>query len=142
MDIQPKESDVFVHSGVVSEIHGQSVIVSLDQNIHCDSCSARGACGISGSTNKQVEIQNPFDSFELNEQVKVTLRKGLGQKAIVWAYIFPFALMLITLLTASLLFKEWVAGLLSLLILIPYDSVLYLCKGYFQKTFMVSILKI
>lgn len=141
MDLQPRESDVFVHSGVVSKILGRSVIVSLDKNVHCDSCSARGACGMGDSPNREIEVRDPGESFKLQEKVKVTLQKGLGQKAVFWAYIFPFALLLMTLMTASLLFAEWVAGLLSLFVLIPYYAILYLRRNYFQKTFRVSILK-
>lgn len=141
MYLQSKESDLFVHSGVVSKIRGRAVIVSLDRDVHCDSCSARGACGVADSPNREVEILDPVESFRLNEKVRVTLQKGLGQKAIFWAYILPFCLMLITLLTGSVFFAEWVAGLLSLFVLVPYYSILYLRKNYFQKTFRVSILK-
>ena len=142
MDLQPKETSVFVHSGVVSHIQGRSIIVSLDQNVHCESCSAKGACGVSDSASKEVEVINPDGKFKLNDPVKVTLRKNLGQKAIFWAYIFPFILMLLTLVISSLFLEEWIAGLLSLLILVPYYAMVYANKNYFQKTFRISILSI
>ena len=43
----PSHTDVFVHSGVVSRVEGHSVTVTLDQNLHCESCRAKGACGVS-----------------------------------------------------------------------------------------------
>ena len=141
MDLQPKGKDVFIHSGVVSAIRGRSVIVSLDQNTHCESCSARGGCGIAETSNREVEVYDPDRSFSLHEEVQVTLRKGLGQKAVFWAYIFPFFLMVFTLIGTSMAFEEWVAGLLSLLILIPYYGILYMLKNYFQRTFRISVLK-
>ncbi|MBT8178035.1 MAG: SoxR reducing system RseC family protein [Flavobacteriaceae bacterium] len=142
MDFKPKETNAFIHSGVVSEIHGRSIIVSLDKDVHCESCSAKGACGVSDSTTKEVEIIDSQESFALNEPVKVILKKDLGQKAVFWAYIFPFLLMLLTLVTASLFFAEWIAGLLALLILIPYYTAVYAFKNYFRKTFRISILRI
>ncbi|MBT8205999.1 MAG: SoxR reducing system RseC family protein [Eudoraea sp.] len=142
MDFKPKETNAFIHSGVVSEIHGRSIIVSLDKDIHCESCSAKGACGVSDSATKEVEIIDSQETFKLNEPVKVILKKDLGQKAVFWAYIFPFLLMLLTLMTASMLFAEWIAGLLSLLILIPYFATVYALKNYFKRTFRISILRI
>jgi len=142
MDFKPKETNAFIHSGVVSEIHGRSIIVSLDKDVHCESCSAKGACGVSDSTTKEVEIIDSQESFKLNEPVKVILKKDLGQKAVFWAYIFPFLLMLLILVTASLFFAEWIAGLLALLILIPYYATVYAFKNYFRRTFRISILRI
>ena len=142
MDFEPKETNAFIHSGVVSEIHGRSIIVSLDKDVHCESCSAKGACGVSDSATKEVEVIDSPETFKLNEPVKVILKKDLGRKAVFWAYIFPFLLMLLTLLTTSMLFAEWIAGLLSLLILIPYFATVYALKNYFKKTFRISILRI
>ncbi len=142
MDVKPKETNAFYHTGVVSEIHGRSIIVSLDENVNCESCSAKGVCGVSDSASKEVEIIDSVESFKLNEPVKVMLKKELGQKAVFWAYIFPFLLMLLTLVTASLLFAEWIAGVLALLILIPYYGAVYALKDYFKKTFRISVLRI
>jgi sigma-E factor negative regulatory protein RseC len=142
MDLQPKEMDVYIHSGVVSAIRDRSIIVSLDQNNNCDSCHARGGCGIADSATREVEVGDLDRSFTLHEEVQVTLKKGLGQKAVFWAYIFPFSLMLLTLVVASMATEEWVAGLMSLLILIPYYGILYLFRSHFQKTFRITVLKI
>ena len=142
MDFKPEETNVFIHSGVVSRITGTSVIVSLDENVHCESCSAKGVCGISDSASKEVEVIDPKESYTLNEPVEVILKKNLGHKAVFWAYIFPFILMLSTLLITFLLFAEWVAGLLSLLILVPYYATVYALKNYFKETFRISILRI
>lgn len=142
MEVRSGEADTFIHSGVVSEIKGNSVIVSLDKNVHCESCSAKGACGVVDSTVKTVEITNSDRSFSINEPVEVVLKKNLGHKAVFWAYIFPFLLMLATLMTTSLFLVEWIAGVLSLLILVPYYTTVYVFKDYFKRTFSISILRI
>lgn len=142
MGYQPEETEAFVHTGVVSEMKGSSIIVALDENVHCESCSARGACGVTDSVNKTVEVNNPEGSFKLNQPVEVILKKDQGRKAVYWAYIFPFLLMLATLVTSSLFLQEWMAGVLSLLILIPYYGMVYALKSYFKKTFSISVLSI
>jgi positive regulator of sigma E activity len=136
------DTNVYTHAGVVSRIEGSSVVVSLDRNIHCASCQAKGACGISDSANKEIEIFNPGASYALSEPVTVILKKDLGQKAVFWAYIFPFLLVMLTLLTTSFFVSEWIAGLLSLSVLIPYYALIYAGKRYFKSTFSISIAKL
>ena len=142
MNSQATNNNTFVHSGVVSKIKGDRVTVTLEQNIHCEACHAKGSCGMSETESKEVEISNPEVSFKVNEPVKVVLKKALGLKAVFWAYVFPFILMFSSLLIASNFVPEWIAGLVSLFILIPYYIVLYFLKNSFKKTFEISILKI
>ncbi len=142
MSTKLSNTDVYIHSGVISKMSGSAFIVSLDENVHCESCRAKGTCGISDSASKEVEIPNSGNSFKLNEHVNVVLKKGLGLKAVFWAYIFPFLLMLTTLLIATPFLIEWVAGILSLLILVPYYTMLYVMRNVFKKTFKISIIKI
>jgi len=142
MSINQSNTDVYMHSGVISKMSGKGLIVSLDENVHCESCRAKGTCGISDSASKEVEISFPGDSFTLNEHVNVVLKKGLGLKAVFWAYIFPFLLMITTLLITTPFLIEWMAGLLSILILVPYYAILYTLRNVFKKTFKISILKI
>ena len=136
------------HSGVISKITNSTVTVSLDGNVNCESCKAKAACGISESNSKEIEIANPLSgqasilqSFKLNEGVDVVMQSALGLKAVFWAYVFPFILMVVVLLISSYFLKEWVAGLLSLFILIPYYLLLYVLKNSFQKSFSIAILK-
>lgn len=142
MNSQVSNKNTFIHAGVVSKIEDKSVVVSLEQNVHCESCRAKSACGISESNTKEIEILNCDNLYKINEHVNVVLKKGLGFKAVFWAYVFPFILMFFTLLIASLNLKEWVAGILSLLILIPYYLTLYFLKNTLKNTFKISILKI
>ena len=134
-------TNTFVHSGVISKINGDSLIVSLDEDVHCESCRAKSICGISDSASKQVEVSKPEGSFRLNETVAVLLKKGLGFKAVVWAYILPFAIMVFTLVTTSFFVAEWMAGLLSLAVLVPYFMLLHILRDTFKKTFKISILR-
>lgn len=136
------------HSGVISKISNSAITVSLEGNINCESCNAKAACGISESNSKEIEIKSPpseragtFESFKLNESVDVVMQTELGLKAVFWAYVFPFILMIVVLVVSSNLFKEWIAGLLSLFVLIPYYFMLFVLKNSFRKAFKVSILK-
>lgn len=141
MSSPQKNKDTFVHAGIISKINSDSVIVTLEQNIHCESCHAKGSCGVSESSAKEIEVPNSSDVFKINEHVNVILKKALGLKAVFWAYVFPFILMFSTLIIASNFLKEWLAGLLSLFILIPYYLMLYSLKTRLKSSFKMSILK-
>ncbi len=141
MESLASNNNTFVHSGTVSRISGESVYVSLDPNIHCDSCRAKSGCGISESRTKEIEITNPDDSFKMNEQVEVVINKALGLKAVFWAYVFPFILVTIVLVIASFFLSEWQAGLLALGILVPYYVLLHYTKSIFKQNFKVSVIK-
>ncbi|WP_372754305.1 SoxR reducing system RseC family protein [Mariniflexile sp.] len=141
MSTQLSNKNAFIHSGIVSKISDDSVFVSIKQSVHCESCRAKASCGISESNTKEVEILNSCESLKLNESVQLVLKKSLGLKAVFWAYVFPFILMFSTLIIASAFFKEWVAGILSLFVLLPYYLMLYFFKNTFKSAFNISILK-
>ena len=129
------------HQGVILKISKNKITVALKGNVNCEGCKAQSACGVSDSNDKEIEVFNTMQSFQLNETVDVLLKRELGLKAVFWAYVFPFILMMIVLVSTSFFVKEWIAGLLSLFILLPYYLMLYVLKGTFQKAFQVSILK-
>jgi sigma-E factor negative regulatory protein RseC len=68
------------------------------------------------------------------------MKKSLGGKAVLLAYIIPFIIMMLSLIILTLLnFSELFAGLFSIGILAPYYLVLYLLKNKLSKTFKFTI---
>lgn len=129
------------HEGIVTKISQETITISLKGNIDCEGCKAKSACGVSDSNDKEIEVVNSSKTLRLNESVEVLLQKNLGLKAVFWAYVFPFILMVTVLLIASLFFAEWQAGLLALAILVPYYFSLHYLNTFFKKKFKLSILK-
>ncbi len=135
------DETIVKHEGVVSKITNDVVTISLKGNINCEACNAKAACGVSESNSKEIEVSYSTQPLKLNENVEVLLKKSLGLKAVFWAYVFPFIIMMTVLLIASTLFKEWIAGLLSIAVLVPYYLMLYVLRNTFKKAFKLSILK-
>ena len=130
-----------LHEGVVTKITDDVVTISLKGNINCDGCKAKMACGASESNDKEIEVFNDLSKLQLNENVAVELNYSLGLRAVFFAYVLPFIIMLSVLLISSTLVKEWIAGVLSILVLLPYYTILSLMKNSFKETFKFSILK-
>ena len=137
-----QDENLVKHEGIVSKVSRNSITVSLKGNMHCEACNAKSACGVSDSETKEIEIETPAQTLELNENVEVFLKKDLGLKAVFWAYVFPFILLFAVLLIASTLYDEWVAGLLAIGVLIPYYLLLHVLKNSFKNAFKVSVSKI
>jgi len=137
-----ESKNTFKHAGVVSKINDSTITVNLEDNTHCEGCRAKSSCGMAEASTKQIEIESSKDNFKINEAVQVILSKSLGLKAILWAYVFPFILMFLTLAICVQFINELSAGLLSLAVLIPYYSILYLLKSKLKSTFQISILKL
>ena len=140
--VQKFDENLIKHEGIVSKVSSNSITVSLKGNLHCEACNAKSACGVSDSDSKEIEILTPAESLKVNESVQVFLKKGLGLKAVFWAYVFPFILLFAVLLIASALYQEWLAGLLAIGVLIPYYFLLYVLKNSFKSAFKVSVSKL
>ncbi|SNR43933.1 positive regulator of sigma(E), RseC/MucC [Lutibacter agarilyticus] len=141
LDSYKTKKDTIKHEGIISKISKNTITISLKGNVNCEGCKAQSACGVSDSNDKEIEIENPTQSFQLNETVDLVLNRELGLKAVFWAYVFPFILMFLVLILTSLFLKEWLAGLVSLFVLVPYYFMLFVLKDTFKKAFQLSILK-
>ena len=75
MDTKQTEENVYIHSGVISQIKKGSVIVSLDKNVHCETCHAKGACGVSDSANREIEVADTGRTYTLNEIGRASCRE-------------------------------------------------------------------
>ncbi len=141
MDASSTATKVITHTGTVTALNRDSVIVRLSENIHCEGCRAKAVCGVAESPSKEVEVMHPGGFLRMHDTVEVILKKELGMKAVFWAYVLPFGLVLLTLLTTSVFLEEWLAGLLALLVLIPYFAGVALFRDFFRKTFRFTLIK-
>jgi len=68
------------------------------------------------------------------------MRESLGLKALLYGYVIPFLLVLVTLIIVySAKGNEILAGLFSIGILIPYYTILYFLRHYFKKVFKFEL---
>lgn len=136
-----QKQSVVKQEGIITKITNDTITVALQGNSNCAGCKAKAACGISESNLKEIEVSNSDRPVCVNDKVNVLLRKDLGLKAVLWAYLFPFILMISTLFIGVIFFEEWLAGVLALGILIPYYMLLFVFQDEFRNAFRVTILK-
>ena len=136
------QDNLVKHLGTVSHVNFNSVIVTLESANQCAGCSVKSGCGLHGSQLKQIEVILDRQNFALNERVMVILKKQAGLKAVFWAYLLPFFIMLATLMFTSLFFSELMAGIFSLAVLVPYYTYIYLNNNKLKGDLEISISKI
>lgn len=134
---------IIEHKGIVKKIDNDHILVSIITNTACASCEVKGSCSTSELEEKEVEVRDISEHYHIGEQVFVYFKESLGFRALFLAYILPFIVLMIVLISAtSLGYSEAIAGLLALASLVPYYFIVYLMNKKIRKAFSFSIRKI
>ena len=89
------------HSGTVAALRPGVVVVKITSRSACGSCAAREACGLAEATEKIVEVRVADEqAFEVGRSVQVGVKKHIGGKAVVVAYVGALVAMLVALVVA------------------------------------------
>lgn len=136
-----KQTGHIEHQGIVSRIADGKIYVNLTNVSNCSSCHVQGMCQVADVDRKEIEvIQGTGSPFKKGDKVEVSFRSSLGPKALFLGYLLPFLIVLTTLLiTYEFTGDEALAGLTSLLILVPYFFVLYGFRSKLKKEFSFTL---
>lgn len=127
------------HEGIVDQISDKAIRVKIMSLSACASCHAKGACTVADMEEKEVEVPLA-GNYKVGQRVMVTGSTAQGLQAAWWAYILPILLLLLTLfVTFSLTGNEALAGLLALVVLVPYFGLIKLSEKFMKKTFQFTI---
>lgn len=134
-------SEIIIHPGVVDHIEGGKVFVRILSQSACSTCHAKSMCNMAEVVEKIVEADyEPALSYKPGDDVMVKLDESLGRKAVMLGYGLPFLVLIISVIIfLSVLKSEGLAALLSILMLVPYYSILYLLRHKIQKEFRFRI---
>lgn len=133
-------SDIIQHKGIVKRIEGNKLLVSIISQSACSSCHANGACSVADIQEKEVEAYTTSSRFRVGQQVNVLMKASSGFKAVIFGYIMPLIVLLFVLILIYTITKNQnLAGLLSLLSLIPYYITLYFFRQHLKKIFKFEI---
>jgi sigma-E factor negative regulatory protein RseC len=89
---------------------------------------------------KEIEITRFNNFYTPGQQVTVALCESNGIKAVVFAYIVPFIIVMSALIiSASFTDNELIIGIISLGSLVPYYLLLSIFREKFRKSFVFEI---
>lgn len=128
------------HAGIVAKITDKSLYINMLVSSACGTCEAKGACLVSESEIKQVEIPATHRNLKEGDEVVVRMDQSQGILAMFLGYVLPFILMIIVLIISlQVSNNEAVSGLLSLGILIPYYLILYMGRHRLKQKFTFTL---
>ena len=136
------ESREISHKGIIEDIQDSIIKVRIQSVSACQSCHAKGVCSVADTRDKTVEVHQPGKDYKTGEKVNVILRKGMGYKALLYGYVYPFVLVLFVLIIMSFItHNEIIAGIVAIGSTIPYYFILYLFNNRLSKRFYFYIQK-
>jgi len=128
------------HIGLVIESSGDRLKISLIGS-GCSGCH-KSLCMLGNSKAKEIDLDSNGHSFHAGDEVLVKVSPASGYKAVMILYVFPFVLMMLTLfLAAKASYNEEIAGLTSLIVLLPYFSIVYLFRRKFAGYCKFEVVK-
>ena len=102
------------HPGVISKIEGSKAEVTVQVNSGCASCEIKGACTISESVAKVVEVELENDEMYYKGQlVSVEMKQSQGSYAVIFGYLFPFLVLVLSLVGSYALTYVVLAALMA-----------------------------
>ncbi len=130
------------HQGVITGLDDKTVKVSLLNVSSCSSCHAKAMCNVSDVDLKEIEVLRKGKAFKIGEKVRLSYQKSLEFKALFLGYLFPFLLVLCTLIISmAVTGDEPLSGLLSLAILAPYYFSMTFFRDRLNKTFTFTLVR-
>lgn len=130
------------HRGVIVGIESTRLKVRIVQMSACSACSVKSTCGVSESKEKLIDVLNPKQiPCQIGDEVTLVGKEGMGLKAVLWAFVIPFLLIVLALCLALHFFpgKEVEAALFSIAILVPYYLVLYALRKRLDRIFTFEL---
>lgn len=131
--------DCVIKSGIVESTDKKTIKVRIQNESACAMCYSKGVCTSLGSNERVIEVEADNHSVKPGDIVDIKMVTTSGIVAVLYGYIFPFILLISTLLIASSFTSEGFAALLSLLILIPYFLSLYFLRNKMKKYFRFTL---
>jgi len=121
-------------------VNNSSLIVTIINQSACSSCHAQGACTVADYQDKEIEITDYKGDYKIGQEVTILFKESKGFAALLWGYVIPFLLVLLTLIVMqSISDNELQSGLISLAILIPYYITLYFFRHLLKKIFKFEL---
>ena len=135
--------EVIRHEGVVKSVCGQMAHISISQASACQACKAQSMCVSSDSKEKEMDAVM-LEPMQPGDRVEVQVEAHLAWKAVLLAYILPFAIMMVVMLVLlkGARLNESVVGSVSLASIALYYIVLGVFNNRLRRHFTFTARKL
>ncbi len=133
------------HSGIVSEVKQDRVVVIITSESACGSCKAREACGLSEAQEKRVVVTtDDAAQYAAGDSVVVGVKRSAGALSVALAYVGALVVLMAVLVIGIVVFtwSEGLAALAAMGSVVIYYVVLWLFRRKIEHTIQFTITKI
>jgi len=124
------------HAGVVKTVEDGIATVEILSKTSCASCELTGACSSSESSIKEIQVPIKELDYKSGDHVNIVFTRSEGFTALFIGYVLPFIVMVVTMSVFKFMdYDDLIAGLASLVILLPYYGSLYLLRNKIRALF-------
>lgn len=135
-------SSIIQHQGIVQGIKNNQLEVMIISESACSSCKSKKVCSISEIKEKLIYIDNIDNSYRIGDKVTVFLEEKMGAYAVIFAYLFPFIVMVLSLFIGYFNnASEPIMGLSVLVSLSLYFGIVYLFRKQLGKRISFKVEK-
>lgn len=133
--------ETVTHSGIVRKIEKNKAEISVISKASCVSCSLNNVCSVSDMKEKIIEVDlSQVERYNEGDSVIVEMKQSYGTWAVLLGYLFPFFVLFLGLIMfLHFGLNQGLSGILAIVLLIPYYSILYLLRDFFKKRFRYHI---
>ena len=135
-------TQIIEHSGIINKIDNNHIQVLIVQQTACNSCEANGVCFTAENGTKIIELESSDPIFNIGDKVIIYGKKSNGLVAVLFAFVLPFILILISLFILNyFVANELISGAISVGMLLPYYFILSLFNKILKSKFKFEIRK-
>ncbi len=128
--------------GTVEEVIDHRITVRIHREAACGHCNASNICNLAEIGERIIEARDEKTDFRIGDHVEVTISRSMGNNAVLLGYLLPFLVLISVLILLNALgLQEWLSGLISLGMLVPYYFMLYVFREKLKKKFTFTIRK-
>lgn len=128
------------HSGIIHSVNNDSLQVRILQTSACAGCKVAGHCSASESKEKMIDVFGIFPESRVGQKVTIVASTQVGIRAVVLGFVVPFVIMVgVLLVLMRLTSSEPLSALLSVVSLIPYYMLLYVCRDRLREKLSFTI---
>lgn len=136
-------TDRITHSGRVVSLAPGKVTVEIIRTEACAGCHAASMCALSSQSVRTVAVEvRDEEDWSVGEQVKLSLVRRMGMKAVRICYIYPLLVLIVAMgVLYALTGSDVASGLGAIAAVGIYYMVVYFLRDRFRKEYVFCVEK-
>lgn len=121
------------HKGIVKQKKDDKAFISIIENINCSSCRAKNVCSVATVKDDLLYFEDKENILLCGDLVNVAITHNKAFKAVFYAYIFPFLILVTIIFILSTKFSEFTTGIIAICGTFLYFFILFFLNQIWKK---------